>query len=103
VGYRRLVDGRVFVGFEVDEGVVRDALGGGFSYSQALWLAWILTGRAAVRFPVPPRQDAAAAPGHRECGAGSLRTAIKGTHCRLSVKRRNQGRTWALDALLCDV
>lgn len=50
VGDRRLVDSRVLVGLEMDQGIVRDALGGSFFYRtlpKRLALLWsgVMTGQ----------------------------------------------------------
>jgi hypothetical protein len=99
VGYRRLVDGRVFVGLEVDEGVVRDALGGGFSCSRALWLAWILTGCPFPGTAVARRSSSSGNVGRGLC-ALLLREPIVGSRSSAAIKG---GRgLWICCFAMCD-
>ena len=96
VGYRGLVDSRVLVGLEVDQGVVRDALGDCFFCG--VDAATVSTGSEVEVGELGLRQGKSKSPVQDggKGGAGSLRTAVvdgEESHGRGAVSRCRQPPT----------
>lgn len=86
IGYRRLVDGRVLIRLEVDERIVRDALGDRLSCSgRREQCQQHRPRRQRTRLaPTTERRRSGPIQGHGKGGGGVLRTALVRCHWRRS-------------------